>query len=280
MDKGKFNTLLTETGLILGAATVVGIIAPLMDISTRDSAVLSVSTILLVSLCHYRQAIDQNISSALSLAVLVICALVYYFSYENIILKDTGLISFSKKSNDYLGEISRLIADSKREMILFGTDFHITVEDKREQLLKKLGEGVDVKFLILNPYSTRLEMVAADFDVNPEKLRSESIDGIQGLLTLVKRWSDIKAQSQNPGVLDVRLFDSAPKMRAYFFDGGSSGGRAYLVPYMNKLNSPQIPGYLFEVKKDGIAEIYLSGIRKLWQEAMPLETIVAMLNTK
>ena len=69
------------------------------------------------------------------------------------------------------------------------------------------------------------------------------------------------------------MFEASPKMRAYFFDGATGHGRAYLVPYMNKLNSPQSPGYLFSVKKDGVAEIYLAGIRKLWQEAIPLENV-------
>jgi hypothetical protein len=273
MEQGGIHKILTDTGLILGPATLVGLFAPLMDISTRDTAILSLATVVLISLCHYRHIVNTFVSSALALAVLVICGLIYYFAYENILLKDTGLISFTKKSNDYLGELGKLIAESKDEILFFGTDFHITVEDKREDLLKKLSEGVNIKYLVLNPYSNRLSMLASDFDVNIEKLKSESLDGLQGLLTLDKRWSDIKDKSQNPGTLEIRLFDATPKMRAYFFDGGSGHGRAYLVPYMNKLNSPQSPGYLFAIKKDGVAEIYLTGIRKLWQEAIPFEKL-------
>ncbi len=273
MEQSRSHKILTDIGLILGPATLVGIFAPVMDISTRDTAVLSLATVFLISLCHYRQKVNSFVPSSLALAILLVCILIYYFAYENILLKDTGLISYTKKSNDYLGELSKLIAEAKDEVLFFGTDFHITVEDKREDLLKKLSEGVNIKYLVLNPKSKRLDLLASDFDVNTEKLRSESQDGLQGLITLNQRWSEVKNRSENPGSLEVRLFEASPKMRAYFFDGATGHGRAYLVPYMNKLNSPQSPGYLFSVKKDGVAEIYLAGIRKLWQEAIPLENV-------
>lgn len=280
MEQSKIHKLLTDTGLILSPATVVGLFAPLMGVSTRDTAVLSLATIILVSLCHYRHIINSSVSSVLSLAILVVCGLVYYFTYENILLKNTGLISFSKKSNDYLGELSKLITESRDEMLFFGTNFRITVEDKREDLLKKLSEGVNIKYLVMNPYSNRLDILASDFDMDIEKLRSEGLDNLQGLVILDKRWSEIKNRSQNPGTLEVRFFDASPKMRAYFFDGSSGHGRAYLVPYMNKLNSSQSPGYLFTISKDGIAEIYLAGIRKLWQEAIPFEKFLAQSASK
>ncbi|WAK01354.1 hypothetical protein [Methylobacter sp. YRD-M1] len=271
MEQGKLQKLLTELGLFLGPASLVGLAAPVADISSRDTAILSFATIILISLCHYRQKINSTIPSALALAVLFTLALLYYFTYDNILLKDTGLIRFYKKSNDYLAEVSKFIADAHDEVLFFGTNFHITAEDRREELLSKLNEGLDIKFLVMDPYSQRLGMLATDFDSDVENLKKESMSGLEDLVLIEKRWSEFKNKSSNPGTFEVRLFDTSPKMRGYFFDANSAKGKAYLVPYANKLNSPQAPGFLFEMKKDGVAGIYLTGIKKLWQEAVPLD---------
>lgn len=271
MERSRLQKLLTNLSLLLGPASLVGLAAPLADISARDTAVLSFATIVLISLCHYRQKINTTIPSALALAMLSSLALLYYFTYDNILLKDTGLIRFYKKSNDYLAEVSKFITESHDEIFFFGTNFHITAEDRREELLNKLNEGTEIKFLVMNPYSQRLDMLSGDFDVNTENLRSESLSGLEDLVTLEKRWADLKGKSSNPGTFEVRLFDTSPKMRAYFFDASNEKGKAYLVPYANKLNSPQSPGFLFEMKKGGVAEIYLKGIKKLWHEAIPLD---------
>lgn len=271
MMQGKLHHLLTELGLIFAPATLVGLIGAIADLSGRSTAVLSVCTAAIIALLHYRHIVDAKVSSAFCSALMIIGAVGCYFFYENALQKDTGLVLVSKKSNDYLGELGKLISQSKEEIIFFGFDFHITVEDKREQLIKKLNEGVNIKFLVINPFSKNIELLASDFDIDLTKLKSDSANGLQGMLALKKRWAEVGPNSPNPGSLEVRFFNTTPRMRAYFFDGATGTGHAYIVPYMNKINSPQSPGYLFSVKKDGISEIYLTGMRKLWNESIVLD---------
>jgi Na+-translocating ferredoxin:NAD+ oxidoreductase RnfG subunit len=47
-----------------------------------------------------------------------------------------------------------------------------------------------------------------------------------------------------------------------------------MVPYMNRVESTKLPGYLFQNTKSGVYSAYFGGIQKLWTEAEPIETFL------
>jgi hypothetical protein len=69
----------------------------------------------------------------------------------------------------------------------------------------------------------------------------------------------------------VRIFDTHPHARFYIFDSGSTGGKTFFVPYINDVNSPNVPGYLLQNIPKGVFDQYFAGIRKLWDMSETLE---------
>lgn len=259
-----------DVGLVLGPASLVGIVAPLADIDAKSTALLTLCVAVACGLFHYRTFVDHLVPSSYALIALCVGITGYAFSYEAPLLKSTGLIGYYPQSNSFLPELKPRISSTTKELLLIGTHFYITAEECHDDLLDRLNHGVDIKVLILQPESPRLGLIAKDFGVESQNLLSECAAGIEDLNRLRKDWEKAQAESENPGTLEVRTFDLCPKMRMYAFDPGTAKGDAYVVPYGNMLNSPQTPGYLFRASKGSAAESYVAGFRKLWRESQPL----------
>lgn len=267
---GKLYAILSQLGLILGPATVVALFCQFADMSPRNTAAVAIAVVLFVALCLNRSWINQALSSTLVVGVSLVGLLVYYFTYENILIKDTGLTRYYRASNDYLGDmLGTDIAAANDTIWFFGINFHISAEDKREAILGALKRGLNVRYLVVNPDSPQMAQIAYDFDSDPKNLADECRAGIRDLEFLQSRWEKSKLNEKTPGELEIRLFDSTPRMRAYFFDPGPNG-KAYVVPYINRVNSPDSPGFLFGNFEAGVAKTYFYGVSKVWQSAQPL----------
>jgi hypothetical protein len=141
-------------------------------------------------------------------------------------------------------------------------------------LLKKLESGVKIRFLIFNPRSSHLDDLASDFAQSPAELRSECDKGVQSILELGKLWNQKTRAASSPGELEIRVFDLHPHARFYVFDPDSKSGRTFFVPYINELNSPEIPGFLLENVDTGVFGPYIGGIRKLWADSQSFEVFL------
>jgi Domain of unknown function (DUF5919) len=193
------------------------------------------------------------------------------FNYQNILLKDTGLIKWYRESNSYLSQIDLDVAKSEQEMWFFGTDFNISAGEHRDLLLKMLSKGMNINYLIFDPKSSHLKDLAADFNQTPAELQSECEKGLASIVELQREWQRMASNAAKPGQLQVRVFDTDPHARFYIFDPGRTEGKAYFVPYINDVNSPNAPGYLLKNVQRGVFQQYFGGIRKLWETSETLE---------
>lgn len=270
------NTLpgrLTQLGLILGPASLVALFCQVLDASNRTTGASSLAAVCLTSICIYRRQINRTIPPTLLTALLVALGAVFFFNYQNILLKDTGLIKWYRQSNQFLAEIEPEISKSRQEIWFMGTDFNISAGEQRDLLLKKLSDGVNIKFLIFDPKSPQLDELASDFDQSPAELRAECEKGLDSIIELQRKWQT--QSSTRLGELDVRFFDANPRARFYIFDPNRTDGHTYFVPYVNDVNSPNAPGYLLQNIPHGVFQQYFDGIRKLWASS---ETMQQHLN--
>ena len=146
----------------------------------------------------------------------------------------------------------------------------MTAGERRDLILKRLADGVSVKYLIYDPHSADLPSLARDFDQSPDELRAECEKGLQSILEIKRRWElQVKAQASS-GILEVRLFETHPHARFYYFDPENREGRSYFIPYNQDTNSPMSPGFLLQNIDGGVSLAYFSGLRKLWMRSRVL----------
>ncbi len=266
--------LLTQLGLIIAPAGIIALFCQVLETSSRTTGAASLATVFLASICVYRRAINSYVPASLLMALLIGLAAVFFFNYQNILLKDTGLIEYYPHSNDFLGSIEGPIRQAQEDIWFYGTDFNISAGDRRPLLLNKLASGLRLNYLIFDPHSSHLEDLAADFDQSPAELRAECEKGLADLLQLRKEWQDKSKSSRTPGEVNVRVFETHPHARFYVFDSGRTQGRTFFVPYVNGVNSPGVPGFLLANVKDGVFRAYFSSILKMWNQSTDLSAYI------
>lgn len=257
--------LLAQISALLAPAGLVALFCQVLDVSPQTTATYSLLTVAMMALLLYPHHINRAIPSAFALALMVILGAAFFFSYKNILLKNTGLIRFYHQSNDYLGELHDPIDRTKDEIWFFGTNFYISAGERRAAILSALERGVNVHYLIYDPSSKDFSRLARDFNQSEAELRAECDKGFISINELARSWSTMSAQTPTPGELHVRVFDVTPRGRVYVFDPGDEKGRTFLVPYVNNVNSSELPGFLLENIEAGVYKAYFAGVRKLWQ---------------
>lgn len=266
----KLLRLLAHISALLAPAGLIALFCQVLDVTPQSTAAFSLITMATVCLLLYRRVLNRVVPSSLAFGFMLALASVFYFSYKNILFKDTGLIRFYRQSNDYLGELNDPIDRARHDIWFFGTDFHISTGDRKRALLDALKRGVNVHYLIFDPSSPELARLARDFGQSEESLRRECMLGFSNLNDLASAWSDISAQTATPGELQVRIFDVTPRGRVYVFDPGDDRGRTFLVPYVNNVNSSELPGFLLENTDRGVYRSYFAGVAKLWKLSKPI----------
>ena len=264
-------SLLAQVGLIAAPASIIALFCGVLGVSPQSTAAISLLSVLLTTNCIYRKRINRVLPSSLLTGLLVGLAAIFFLNYQDILLKDTGLIKWYRHSNDYLSQVDQDIASSTQEIWFFGTDFNISAGERREDILKKLASGVKVRFLIFDPKSAQLSGLAADFDQSPGELQSECDKSLASLVALQKLWQEAEKHTETPGELEIRVFDTHPHARLYIFDPQRAQGHTYYIPYINDVNSPQAPGYLLHNYRSGIFSSYFAGIQKLWAMSETLD---------
>lgn len=264
--------ILTQLGLIVTPAGIIALFCQVLDASSRTTGATSLAAVFLASICVYRRFINRYVPASLLTALLVGLAAVFFFNYQNILLKDTGLIKYYQHSNEFLAQIDGPIAQAREEIWFLGTNFNVSAGEHRNLLLKKLADGIKIRYLILDPHSTHLGELAPDFDQSPAELRAECEKGLQSILQLRKEWQDRSKATPRPGELAVKIFERTPHARFYIFDPGRTEGNTFFVPYINTANSPEVPGFLLANIDGGVFRSYYDSVRKLWNQSADLES--------
>ncbi len=189
--------------------------------------------------------------------------------------KENTKVTFTKRGNDFLPQITQLMGSSKESVWFFGTNFHITATDRRKDILGALERGVHVRFMVIDPKASEsiFKQMSVDFDQSEETIKSECILGISSLKEIQKTWTERQPHAGSTATFEVRTYMHYPWARMYCFDPKSPNGTTFLIPYMNKTNSSELPGFLFENSPDGAAEEYFAAMVRIWNDesTKPLE---------
>ncbi len=183
-------------------------------------------------------------------------------------IKSIGLFDCHIKSTEIFPIIGNSIQQSNKEIWFFGTNFRLSLPGFRDIILDKIkNTGITIYFLVFNPKSNRLDELANDFGQTSPELKQECSEGLKSLLTLKKQ---LVESSANPDIVDkinIRLSNSFPRMRAYIFDPLDKDKNSIFIPYINQVDSPDLPAYICKNVPGGISQAYYNGIRAEWRRA-------------
>lgn len=264
-----YTKRLIRFGKIISAASaVVGAVALAFGATPLQIALMTVLLSIGILTFLDRKIVHQRISSAYVLIGLVAVTIVGVAFQDRLtsllvsraLWKSTGIIDFTPNANDFLPRIRTLINEAREDIWFAGVSFYITLPNNQSYLLNALERGVNVRFLVYNPYSENLQDVARGFSQTPQELLSESELTIKNLAAL----SD-KAQQRNArGKLEVRLFTVVPKMRLYVTDRHTERGVTFFIPHIDDRNTPNTPGFLARNLKTGVAPAFVEGLERAW----------------
>ncbi|MGB2571729.1 TIR domain-containing protein [Micromonospora citrea] len=176
-------------------------------------------------------------------------------------LRTSGLLRCYTNLTEAQAAIGRAIMTARRSILLTATNLAFTPALNVAELQQRIREGVDVRFLVLNPRSAHVEATAREFMISAVQLREENRLHLRSLIDLRDFSLACGPGAARPGTVAIRLYDAPPRMRSYSFD--QPDGTSFFVPYLNR--SPSRPLPVFEARNDGaVAQRYLSAIENLW----------------
>jgi hypothetical protein len=115
-----------------------------------------------------------------------------------------GIVELQARANDFMPKISKLIGGAKEEIWFTGISFYWTLPQNKEEILRKLGQGIPVKFLIYNPLSDNVNEVASGFEQKKENIIHECALTIHTLRTI----QDESLEKRTKARLEVKLFST------------------------------------------------------------------------
>jgi hypothetical protein len=177
---------------------------------------------------------------------------------------DAGLLKIFFRSNDFLStgdayQLPSILLNAKQDAWFVGTTFYISIGQYRDLFLRKLAEGVDINFLILNPESDALRYMALLLGVTDKELLLDCMSGIR----VMDRTLEDARSRKTTGSLTIKLIDEPFQTRFYLVDPKTDGGYVYLVPQVNGTNSQTVPGFLLRSSSEYCSR-YLDGIEERW----------------
>ena len=153
------------------------------------------------------------------------------------------------------------------------TNFSYTPVLNVHEIQDKILAGVSIRFMVLNPYSKLLNYIAKDFLIESAQLSLECHHHLKTLYDLRVFAEKAGGSGRRVGKVEIRLYDTAPRMRAYIFDGEE--GTSFFVPYGNYAYSRPLPVY-YCLNSYKISQTYIKGLENLWNDG-ETETIEELL---
>lgn len=282
---GFLTKVLTQLGTLSSASALIATVAKVFNASDFQVSLLGTSCLVILYMIIYRRKVDRIVSASgiFIVAILILTAagwekdrITRQWRQQSGFVKTTGIIDYVPHANDWLPTVGKYMEEARQEIWLTGMSFYVTLPQFEGEILKKLADGVDVRFLIYNPLSTNLKEVAEGFGQSPEQLASESKVTIENLKDIKTKWHPLASG----GRFEVRLFSNVPRQRIYIFDRRSDDGYTFFIPHVDQGNTPNLPGFLVRNIKTGIAPAYFEGVQRVWESALPFEEFLKSYDSK
>jgi hypothetical protein len=271
-----FRQFLESTGLVLAPAGLVAVLCQLADVTPKLTVVASAFAVLIAALYLMRPLIDARVP-ATYLAIL--CAVVAGIFALHLARTDKAVTkptSIYPQSSQFQNDIGTYFESTQSEIWILAINVHAHLPSKMDQVVSRLKAGVKVKYLILDPYSPKLPLIAEGLGASTKDLQAQCLFSTYSLLRLSREWANVRKTAPRQGELEIRFYDDIPRARLYAFDPNAATGATVLVPYINRHSSMTLPAMVFSNSNRDVINAYLVSFERLWETAIPLDTALQM----
>ena len=164
--------------------------------------------------------------------------------------KGFDILGVYPNSADLQTIMGELTSSAKESIIFSGAHFGISASDRRNELLRKLKEGVKITYHIIDPSSSAVTITAKVYGMREDELKAECRTGITILDGLYKEAGEFSSN------LRIVLSTEQPQARYMLFDHKLEKGRIFVTPYVDDLRSSHTPSYQFRSKAE-VAKSYI-----------------------
>lgn len=263
-EQQKLRKIVGELGFVGGASSLCVVLLNLFNV---DSFVIALTTILLsmiLLVLLHRKMVAKHVNGAFAIIVMMvlISLLLYMHKFkagDNSVITDTTSVEFRQ-------ELYSLVEKSREEVVFVGANFYVTAGNLyfHELVKRKISEGVNFKFLFLNPDSPALEHIAKNFNIDKQQMKPGQMITLEGLKQIEREINTSLKHQVKQGTFEYRMFDEVPQNRCYLFDIESEHGVAIMVPYGNSVNSTKLPAFRFNKSNQAYFDPFYAGINRLW----------------
>ncbi|HYG63437.1 MAG TPA: DUF5919 domain-containing protein [Thermoanaerobaculia bacterium] len=256
--------------------SLVALVAQAFSLSARLTALISLYVVAVIYTWLYRRWINARVSSAGAIAFTLTGVMAAFLLPPGMGLRGgdlspAGILGYGERANDWaVPKVPEYARAAKDEVWYVGIDFHISSSQHQEMILKLLGEGVDVRFLIydfldeealgINP---NFDQLVRRFDCDGAQVIADLTSTVENLRRLQRRWTNKTSGAQ----LEIRLYRALPWARAYFFDPEQENGTALLVSYIYGQDAHNLPALLLRSHPKGLLPQYFKGAQALWRDS-------------
>lgn len=175
-------------------------------------------------------------------------------------------LTYYADSNDFLKTrdvgLFAHISQAREDLWFVGVHFSVTLADGdiRKLLIRKLEEGVSVRFLIFDPTSHDAQLVAEQYG------RENTTNLFRDCQTTIKYLIEIYDIAKAKGLtrnVEIKLYREVPQSRLYVFDSNNPNSYTYFVPHLGLHRASELPGYLF--RNGSVIREYRTAITRLWE---------------
>lgn len=268
-----FKEHLTKLGQGMSVAALFAFLCKPFDLSSTLVAYLSFAIFFIIVILVYLSQLGRYLSKE-KLIISLLCISVFYnvYLYDQQKTKDSQeqVDKYYDESEDIFQDIDTKLKNSKGWVWFYGTNFHITADDRRSTILSLVKSGVRIRFLVLDPRINDYELVTNTLAPG-EPVSSLKNECEKSIIDLIKLQQESQAliASGAQGSIEIRLINVIPHNRIYLFDPQDNKGEELFIPYINGLLSAQSPAYSLRANSTTTQSHY-KAVNLMWSKSKDL----------
>lgn len=273
MEQIKLKRFLEILSLILVPPGLTAVCCQFGGLDTNITAGICLLFTIITSIYLFKSIVDRHLPSVhLLTGVFILISIVIYLFTSRESIKNVKGIKTYQQSSQFQNDFENFLKSTKNDVSILCTSTISHLPTKQIQIIEKLKNGVNIRYIVLDPLSPTMPWVAKDFGLPLERLEAENKTSLYALINLRNEWEKIKNGSPVPGHLEIRLLDGQLHTRMYVFDRTSSNGSTILVPYMNQHGSMTLPAFNFSNGTySTLLSEYWASFEKIWNNSTDLQ---------
>ena len=150
-----------------------------------------------------------------------------------------------------------------RDVVIVGITLVGTVGPLRTLLKTTMQQGTILRFLLLDPESTGIQLAARSHGVSPESLRNDILSSLGHLRQLMD-----SRRGNKGGSLEVRLLNAIPDAGIVVCDGNRDTGEIRYEMYLFQTDAAGRPAFRLRATEGEIFRRFCDAVERAWDDSV------------